>query len=284
MHFFEIFGKDHTKESVVPKPNSAMEVFKHLEKSNCRECGEKSCLAFAAAVYQSRKPINLCPRLDPQIIELFASDGSTDTDKDPGENFIEELKQKLPEIDLAEAAKRIGGAYDGRKLTIKIMGKEFGVDSEGNFSSDIHVNPWISGPFLVYIIYSKGLELTGEWVSFRELKVGKAFSYPFFQKRCELVMKDIADQYTELFDDLVHIFGGQRVAEQFESDVSVVLYPLPKVPIMICYWGGDDGLGSSINLFFDKSADENLPNDSLFTLCVGLATMLAKLSRRHADR
>jgi hypothetical protein len=163
------------------------------------------------------------------------------------------------------------------------MGKEFGIDSDGNFSSDIHVNPWISGPFLVYIIYSKGIEPTGEWVSFRELKVAKEFSYPFFQKRCELVMKTIAEKYTGLFDDLVHIFGGQRVAEQFESDVSVVLYPLPKVPIMVCYWGNDDGLGSTLNLLFDKSADVNLPEGSLFTLCVGFAQMLEKLAQRHAS-
>ena len=42
----------------MPRPNSAMEVFKHLDKSNCRECGEKTCLAFACAVFQSQKEID----------------------------------------------------------------------------------------------------------------------------------------------------------------------------------------------------------------------------------
>ena len=267
----------------MPKPNSAMEVFKHLEKSNCRECGEKTCLAFAAAVYQSRKQISLCPRINSEIIELYSSDNKTNTNEDFGEQFIENLKQTLSGIDLAEAAKRIGGSYDGSKLTVKIMGKDFGVDSKGNFSSDIHVNPWVSAPFLEYVIYSKGVDPAGEWVSFRELKEAKYFSYPFFQKRCESTMKRIADTYTDLFEDLVHIFGGRKVAEQFESDVSVVLHPLPKVPIMISYWKPEDELVSTLNLFFDKSADENLPNGSLFTLCVGLATMLEKLSERHAS-
>jgi hypothetical protein len=267
----------------MPKPNSAMEVFKHLEKSNCRECGEKTCLAFAAAVYQSRKQINLCPRIDSEIIKLYSNDDKTNINKDLGEQFIEELKQKLSEIDMAEAAKRIGGSYEGEKLTVKIMGKGFSVDSKENFSSDIHINPWVSGPFLGYVVYSKGVDPKGEWVSFRELKEANDFSYPFFQKRCESTMKRIADTYTDLFEDLVHIFGGRRVAEQFESDVSVVLCPLPKVPIMICYWGNDDGLGSTLNLFFDKSVDENLPSGSLFTICVGLALMFEKLSERHAS-
>ena len=267
----------------MPKPNSAMEVFKHLEKSNCRKCGEKTCLAFAAAVYQSRKQISMCPWINSEIIELYSNDNKKNTNEDFGEQFIEGLKQTLSRIDLAEAAKRTGGSYNGLKLTLKIMGKDFAVDSKGNFSSDIHINSWVSAPFLEYVIHSKGVDPAGEWVSFRELKEAKDFSYPFFQKRCESTMKRIADTYTDLFEDLVHIFGGRKVAEQFESDVSVVLHPLPKVPIMISYWKPEDELVSTLNLFFDKSADENLPSGSLFTLCVGLATMFEKLSGRHAS-
>ncbi len=267
----------------MPKPKNAMEIFKHLEKSNCRECGEKTCLAFAGAVYQSRKPIHMCPRLDPQIVELYSgTDCAADASAENGEQFIESLKKSLAAINLAEAAQRTGGHYDGQKMTLKILGKNFGVDAKGNFSSDIHINPWIVGPFLDYVINGKGVAPAGEWVSFRELKEAKAISYPFFKKRCESAMKRIADSYTDLFDDLVHIFGGQKVAEQFKSDVSVVLHPLPKVPIMICYWGPEDGLHSTLNLFFDKSADRNLANGSIFTLCAGLTQMFEKLSLRHA--
>ncbi len=61
------------------KPNNAMEIFRHLEKTNCRECGEKTCLAFAGAVFQARKEVRDCPRLDPKIIELY-SDGETNLD------------------------------------------------------------------------------------------------------------------------------------------------------------------------------------------------------------
>jgi Domain of unknown function (DUF3786)/Putative Fe-S cluster len=265
------------------KPKNAMEIFRYLEKSNCRECGEKTCLAFAGAVFQSRKEIGLCTRLDSRIVDLFPDTGdSTVVSEEMGEQMVGDLKNQVLGTDLTEAAKRTGGEFNGSKLTLKIMGKNFGVDSAGNFSSDIHVNPWVSGPFLEYVINSKGVEPAGQWVSFRELKLGKEFSYPFFQKRCELVMKNIADKHTDLFDDIVHIFNGRKVAKQFESDVSVVIRPLPKVPIMICYWAEEDGLGSTLNLFFDKSVDENLPKDSLFTLCVGLALMFEKISLRHA--
>ncbi len=64
----------------------------------------------------------------------------------------------------------------------------------------------------------------------------------------------MADTYTDLFDDMVHIFNGRQVDKQFRSDISVVLYPLPKVPVMVCYWLPEDGIESSLNLFFDETA------------------------------
>jgi hypothetical protein len=135
-------------------------------------------------------------------------------------------------------------------------------------------------PFLSYILYGKGLAVSGNWVSFRELRFGQE-RYPLFRKRCEEPMKRVADIYTNLFDDLVHIFNGKQVAEQFESDISVVLHPLPKVPIMICYWRPEEGLNSSLNLFFDDTADKNLDIGSIFTLGAGLAQMFTKLALRH---
>jgi hypothetical protein len=105
--------------------------------------------------------------------------------------------------------------------------------------------------------------------------------YPLFQKRCEEPVKRVADVYTDLFDDLVHIFSAKQVEKQFESDISVVLHPLPKVPIMICYWLPEDGLESSLNVFFDQTADKNLDINAVFTLGAGLAQMFGKIALRH---
>ena len=50
---------------------------------------------------------------------------------------------------------------------------------------------------------------------------------------------------------------------------------------MICYWQPEDGLGSSLNLFFDDTADDNLSIGSVFYLGAGLAQMFSKLAQRH---
>ena len=80
---------------------------------------------------------------------------------------------------------------------------------------------------------------------------------------------------------MVHIFGGRQVAKQFESDISVVLHPLPKFPIMVCYWEPEDGLASSLNVFFDETAAGNLEIGSIFSLGAGLTQMFERLAIRH---
>jgi len=265
----------------MPQPKNAMEIFKLLDKSNCRECGEKTCLAFAGAVFTGSKQLDRCPRLDQDVIVRFKAQGAESNGAfQEGLDAMRGLQREITRLDLAAAARRTGAAFKNDKLTLRVLGKNFSVDSMGKLHADIHVNPWVAVPFLKYILYGKGHPPSGNWRSFRELKDGRE-RYALFQKRCETAIKNVADTYPALFDDLVHLFSGKQVEKQFVSDISLVLHPLPKVPMMICYWKPESGLESSLNLFFDQSADDNLDSDGVFSLGVGLAQMFAKLALRH---
>lgn len=244
-----------------------------------------TCMAFAAAVFKGQRPLAECPHLDADVVAQFSDTAPDDapndsTDEAPEEDALEQLKAAAATIDLAAAAGRIGARFANNKLTLKVMGKDFSIDASGVLSSEIHVNPWVAAPFCDYVMNSPGTPISGEWVAFRELKEGRE-RYPLFQKRCEEPMKKVADAYPELFDDVVHLFSGKKVEEQFASDISVVLYPLPKVPVMICYWMAEDGLASSLNLFFDLTADTHLNIGSIFSLGAGLAHMFTKIAQRH---
>ena len=186
----------------MPRPQNAMEIFKLLDKSNCRECGEKTCLAFAGAVFQGQKKIQGCPKLDQATIDRFSDD--SDKQKSIEQNrdeYLVILQNEVCKIDLAAAAERVGAEFSHGKLKLKVLGKDFRVDSSGKLSADIHINPWVAVPFLDYIRYGKGLPVSGNWLSFRELKDGKE-RYPLFQKRCEAPMKRVADTYPDLSGNL----------------------------------------------------------------------------------
>lgn len=260
---------------------NAMEIFKHLDKSNCRKCNEATCLAFASAVFTGSRQINECPILDKEIAARYGGGAGRAKSLDQeGEEAIARLQQRIGNVNFKEASKRLGGVSSNGKLSFKIMGRDISVDSNGKFYTDLHVHTWLVVPVLLYILESKGKPLSGNWVPLRELEGGKDW-YRLFGQRCEKPLKKVADSYPELFADMVDLFNGQEVGGHFESDISVVLHPLPLVPLLICYWKPDDGLESDLHLFFDDTAEDNLNIESIYTLGAGLTLMFEKIARRH---
>jgi hypothetical protein len=260
---------------------NAMEIFKLLDKSNCKKCNKATCLAFAGAVFQGEKRLDECPHLDEDILEKYRdhSPGRNQQEVEQ-DNALEEMKSQISAVDLSSLPAKLGGNFSEGKLTIKCLGKDFSVDSEGQISTDIHVHPWIAGPVLDYILKGGGSPVSGQWVPFRELEGGKTW-YRLFGQRCEKPLKKVADTYTALFEDMIQLFNGKEVEKHYQSDISLVLHPLPRIPILICYWKPDDGLESDLNLFFDATAEEYLHIESIYTLGAGLVMMFEKIAVRH---
>jgi hypothetical protein len=264
--------------------NNPVEILKLLNKSNCGECNEMTCLAFAAAVFKGRRRLQDCPCLDKDTLERFG--GHTEEEMHIEMDLEQtglQLKKRIAAIDLGSAAERVGGRFSDGLLTLKVLGKNFHVDSKGNLSSDVHLHRWVIIPILSYIAGSAGLPVSGEWVAFRELRSGKIWNQ-FFNHRCEKPLKRVADTYPDLFEDMLHIFSGKQVENHYASDISLVLHPLPKVPILICYWKPEDGLESNLTIFFDSTAEDNLKIESIYMLATGLVMMFEKIALTHTRR
>ena len=266
----------------MPEIKSVADVLKLVDKSNCSQCGLKTCMAFAAAVIQGRRKLEECPKIDPGVLAQYSRTSAAQPSN--GEEdllaLLASLKQSVAKVDFEQAAQRLGGRMAGGKLVIKIMGKDVAVDVDGTLQSDIHLHPWISIPIYSYILNSRGVPLAGRWVTLRELEGGAAW-HNFFQHRCVAPLKKVADVYPDLFQDLLDIFNGQQAGKQFDADIAIVLYPLPLVPVLVCYWKPEEGMESAINLFFDATADKNMGVEFIYRLAAGLVTMFEKLSRRH---
>ena len=187
--------------------NSPMEIFQLLDQSNCRECNKPTCLAFAAAVFKGEKQLDECPRLEREIIERYGGKAAMQVPFEQQlDASVEQLKSKITTIDLSLSAQRLGEEFSDGTLTLRCLGKDFRVDTKGNITTDIHVHSWITIPVLNYIIDGAGIPVSGKWVPFRELEGGKTW-YRLFGQRCEKPLKKVADTYTNLFEDMLHIFN-----------------------------------------------------------------------------
>jgi len=265
------------------KITNPFDIYKVLPQTNCGECALPNCLAFAAAVIKGHKNPADCPYIKAEVKEQLLSRIGIreDFNRVRGED-LELLKSRISSIDLAAKAALLGAKIVSGKLAVKSLGKDFFIDTNGNVTSECHTHAWMTVPLLSYITQSGGEDITGRWVSFRELKDGSAMNSLFVQ-RGEKPLKKLIDSNSELLGDLISMFSGERADNNlFSSDLALSLYPLPKVPILICYWYPEGDMDSELNIFFDASAEKHLQIASIFSLGVGLVMMFEKIARKHS--
>lgn len=239
-----------------------------------------SCFAFAAAIVVGSKKINDCPDLSPEILTEFSDTSPRTVDMEVTQaEFIDKLQKKMLAINLEKVAPLIGATVQDNKITINSLGKNFVFDRQGNMASECHIIPWVQAPCLSYITHRTHADITGKWISFREIPGGIEWQ-PLFASRCEEPLRKLADGNPGFLHDLIHLFMGKEI-EWYDADIALILHPLPKIPLLICYQKPDDDLDSKLTLFFDACCSSNLHIKSIFTLCSGLAQMFIKIAEHH---
>lgn len=260
-----------------------LEIYALLPKTNCGECGAAACLAFAAAVLKEEKQPSDCRYLDQATLARLGGAISRQVNIESIRNEqLKELKAKIAKCDLISRAGLLGATSIDNSVRIRCLGKDFEIDAQGEAASQCHTHAWFTLPLLDYVLNSKGVMPSGTWVPFRELPQGKTWN-PLFEQRCEKPLKRIADSHSDLFESLVRMFSGTSASRVFNSDISVVLFPLPRVPMLVCYWRPEDGMESQLHLFFDDTAERNISIESLFTMATGIVRMLERIMHRHSD-
>jgi hypothetical protein len=259
---------------------TALDVYKILPQTNCSKCLLPSCLAFAAAVVAGRKKLIDCPDLGPETITAFSekyqSSGYAEVDQ---AEFIDKLQQKMRAINLEAVAPLIGATVQNNRIIVNSLGKDFIFDRQGNMTSECHIIPWVQAPLLSYITYKTHADITGKWITFREIKGGIEWQ-ALFTSRCEEPLRKLADENPDLLNDLIDLFMGKTI-DWYEADIALILYPMPKIPILICYQAPEDDLESKLTILFDECCSTNLHIKSIFTLCSGLVQMFTKIAEHH---
>jgi hypothetical protein len=123
---------------------------------------------------------------------------------------------------------------------------------------------------------SNGMPLTGKWVSFADLPEGLMYARAF-------------QGYSG--DKLVRIFGNEIEAVKLAGiaagglpcavgDVSFSFMALPRVPLLVTYWAGEDEFPASAKILFDSSARNYLPIDVCAMLGSTLVSRIIKSAAR----
>jgi hypothetical protein len=132
---------------------------------------------------------------------------------------------------------------------------------------------------LYYLVTADGAPLTGKWVSFADLPDGRMYNAAFqgysgdeIVKKFDFVGRDAIPPNTDTlhnFQQACLSLGGQPIDV---GSASFVFQALPRVPLMVTYWLGDEDFPSSCKILFDESACHYLPIDA----CAILGSMLTQ--------
>ncbi len=133
---------------------------------------------------------------------------------------------------------------------------------------------------LYYFVNADGMPLTGQWVSFADLPGGRTYNQAFQGYSGDEVVR----QFTKLphsvaletFKSACLALGGQPLEI---GSASFTFQALPRVPLLITFWLGDEDFPSSCKVLFDSSATHYLPIDGCAILGSQLTSRLLKALR-----
>jgi hypothetical protein len=125
---------------------------------------------------------------------------------------------------------------------------------------------------LRYLIHAKDLPLSNTLVKPSDLPGGD-----FFSKGSHILP---VDKITHRFENNLEVFinaGKALGGSQLEyGDVSIRLFPFPRVPVIIILWAGDDEFPSKSSLLFDSTCVSHMATDILWsTAMMTIEMMLA---------
>jgi hypothetical protein len=104
--------------------------------------------------------------------------------------------------------------------------------------------------YLCGVLSSKGGRATGEWISFQEIPDGRFYMDAFQRRAKNPMVMSFGENPDLLLKVATELYGAVPFNQ---GDVSVVMRALPRVPIALILWRGDEEFPPEGNVLFDRS-------------------------------
>lgn len=123
-----------------------------------------------------------------------------------------------------------------------------------------------------------GAKVSGEWIGFQEVPDGRFYLGAFTQRAKAPLIKGFGDNPKLL----VEIARGAYGAVPFNhGDHSVLVKALPKVPLVLVLWEGDEEFPPEGNILFDRSISDILSAEDIAWLAGMVVYPLIGMARKR---
>ena len=266
-----------------------IELYKKLPKTNCGDCGQPSCLAFATQVVGFGQELEDCVHLDKATLAEVAKTIEDQRDKgifvkqDNHKITREHLREKIENHDFEAIAPGLGLRYTTENgidaLEIPYFERTVTMSREGIVAGETeHFDPWDEVLLYNYIYFSGSKPLSGEWVGLE--------SFPnSLPKRVALeegCHRRIHQYFTGARPELESAcrrLGGIPVLNGHNGDLAFKFAPLPRMPLLLLFWDEDqeEGFEAQAKILFDATALDYLDLEGLTFVAEKLADKLTSI-------
>ena len=255
---------------------TVMEVLKNLPRTNCGDCGQLTCLAFATRVIKEGEDLAKCPHLTGAGADMGQAvraqqEAGVGRRRESLAISLEVLQEKVAPLNFAALAEGLGATYGeeaGRPyLFLTYFGHRLQVfKDELRYPAGAHADPWDAILLYNYIASQAQEPVAGRWIAYNSLpnSVSKA-------KTLARLEKKLADHFagqTARLKQRADELGGEMAAVGEDADVQAAFLPLPKVPLLLLFWDAEaeEGFTPQAHWLFDASVTRYLDLEALLFL------------------
>lgn len=263
---------DHRKK--IDQRLTPLDLYKLTPRTNCRECGFATCLAFATQVVVGKADLDACPHMDSGTLEPIRTklsgqhQAGIGLSRESFEKTLDFLRGEMDKWDFREIAESLGARFEIRgandTLVLPYFGRSLTVTRERIVDdTSMETNPWEKILICNYII-GGAAEPSGIWVGMESLpnSVSKIKS---LKSHCE---RPLAERFAGHMHDLpevVHGFGRILQLVEEKVDFAAEFQVFPKLAIRVLWWDEDpaEGFRCETKFLFDSKVLQTIDLESL---------------------
>ena len=269
-------------------PLSVVDLYRDiLPQTNCGDCGFSTCMAFASMVVSEKHPIKNCPHLTLDVVatcekELNAQYATGKwLKRDMAQDALEWAREKSASMAIEDLPGRIGGKLvhvDGETaLELPYFNDHIIITPRRIIHKDgSEMTRWEQVFIFNHMAQGGSCLPTGKWKNLVEFPntVSKIKSMVEHVERP--LIETFAGKTEALKGVALKIGGIDKQKEYPTSDVAMLFQPLPRIPVMLMFWDGDetDGFGAEAKLSFDDTITDHLDIESIMFLSERLRELL----------
>ncbi|HFC97941.1 MAG TPA: DUF3786 domain-containing protein [Thermosulfurimonas dismutans] len=239
-----------------------LDVVKLLPRTNCGECGEVSCLAFAVAVLSGKRSPRDCPYLDPALLAV-PGEKPPDSEIEQTRRILREIRQEVAGLDFSRLAPGLGIEERGGRLYLPYLDGTVELTPEDARRLDgQELDPRDKILLYNYVHFQGKAPLSGTFVGLEAFphSVSKVAT---LRRYAEEKMARALEQDEAGLRRALSVFRVKELPG--EADLAFEVWVLPRVPLRIYYWRGspEEGLSPQVKVLYDLRATEYLDLESL---------------------